>query len=182
MFTGCARLLPLDRGKRSGELQLSLGAVGRVDRGVDLARADRVAHADDRIGRVLEGVFRVRAQAACGDVDGADAVGVEELRDLNCLFHVQAVLQEFVGAEADEDREERADLGAAEGNRLGEEAAAILETAAVFIGALVERQGAFWPSGVDFGLYYNNFALILQQSCAPGLFPRPGRAAGGRVH
>ena len=127
--------------------------------------------------------------------------------------------------------------------RNGEEAAAILETAAVFIGALVERrgeelstssfdfdnitilrlssnniamfifsgiiihglcrfiynlvavlyndillfknikrQGAFWPSGVDFGLYYNNFALILQQSCAPGLFPRPGRAAGGRVH
>ena len=120
--------------------------------------------------------------------------------------------------------------------RNGEEAAAVLETAAVFIGALVERRGeelstssfdfdnitilrsssnniamfifsdmiihglcrfiynlvavlyndillfknmkrrgAFWPSGVDFGLYYNNFALILQQSCAPGLFPRPGR-------
>lgn len=218
-------------------------AVGRVDRSMDLVGADRVAHADDRIGRVLEGVLRVRPQAARGDVDGVDAVGVEELRDLNCLFHVQAVLQEFVGAEADEDREERADLGAAEGNRLGEEAAAILETAAVFIGALVERrgeelstssfdfdnitilrlssnniamfifsdiiihglcrfiynlvavlyndillfknmkrQGAFWPSGVDFGLYYNNFALILQQSCAPGLFPRPGRAAGGRVH
>ena len=39
----------------------------------------------------------------------------------------------------------------------------------------MKRQGAFWPSGVDFGLYYNNFALILQQSCAPGLFPRPGR-------
>ena len=111
--------------------------------------------------------------------------------------------------------------------RNGEEAAAVLETAAVFIGALVERRGeelstssfdfdnitilrsssnniamfifsdmiihglcrfiynlvavlyndillfknmkrrgAFWPSGVDFGLYYNNFALILQQSCA----------------
>lgn len=182
VFTGYARLLPLDRGKRSGELQLSLGAVGRVDRGMDLAGADRVAHADDRIGRVLEGVLRVRAQAARGDVDGVDAVGLEELRDLNCQFHVQAVLQEFVGAEADEDREERADLGAAEGNRLGEEAAAVLETAAVFIGALVERRGAFWPSGVDFGLYYNNFALILQQSCAPGLFPRPGRAAGGRVH
>ena len=66
--------------------------------------------------------------------------------------------------------------------RNGEEAAAVLETAAVFIGALVERRGAFWPSGVDFGLYYNNFALILQQSCTPGLFPRPGRAAGGRVH
>lgn len=46
----------------------------------------------------------------------------------------------------------------------------------------MKRRGAFWPSGVDFGLYYNNFALILQQSCAPGLFPRPGRAAGGRVH
>ena len=66
--------------------------------------------------------------------------------------------------------------------RNGEEAAAVLETAAVFIGALVERRGAFWPSGVDFGLYYNNFALILQQSCTPVLFPRPGRAAGGRVH
>ena len=39
----------------------------------------------------------------------------------------------------------------------------------------MKRRGAFWPSGVDFGLYYNNFALILQQSCAPGLFPRPGR-------
>lgn len=161
--------------KDPAKSEASGGAVGRVDRGMDLVGADRVAHADDRIGRVLEGVFRVRAQAARGDVDGVDAVGLEELRDLNCLFHVQAVLQEFVGAEADEDREERADLGAAEGNRLGGEAAAILETAAVFIGALVERRGAFWPSGVDFGLYYNNFALILQQSCAPGLFPRPGR-------
>lgn len=168
--------------KDPAKSEASGSAVGRVDRGMDLVGADRVAHADDRIGRVLEGVFRVRAQAARGDVDGGDAVGLEELRDLNCLFHVQAVLQEFVGAEADEDREERADLGAAEGNRLGEEAAAVLETAAVFIGALVERRGAFWPSGVDFGLYYNNFALILQQSCAPGLFPRPGRAAGGRVH
>lgn len=168
--------------KDPAKSEASGGTVGRVDRSMDLVGADRVAHADDRIGRVLEGVFRVRAQAARGDVDGVDAVGVEELRDLNCLFHVQAVLQEFVGAEADEDREERADLGAAEGNRLGGAAAAILETAAVFIGALVERRGAFWPSGVDFGLYYNNFALILQQSCAPGLFPRPGRAAGGRVH
>lgn len=229
--------------KDPAKSEASGGAVGRVDRGMDLVGADRVAHADDRIGRVLEGVFRVRPQAARGDVDGVDAVGLEELRDLNCLFHVQAVLQEFVGAEADEDREERADLGAAGGNRLGGAAAAILETAAVFIGALVERrgeelstssfdfdnitilrlssnniamfifsdiiihglcrfiynlvavlyndillfknmkrQGAFWPSGVDFGLYYNNFALILQQSCAPGLFPRPGRAAGGRVH
>ena len=89
VFTGCARLLPLDRGKRSGELQLSRGAVGRIDRGVDLAREDRVAHADDRIFRILEGVFRVPPQAARGDVDG-------------------------VGAEADEDWEERADLGAAD--------------------------------------------------------------------
>ena len=114
VFTGCARLLPLDRGKRSGELQLSRGAVGRIDRGVELAREDRVAHADDRIGRILERVLRVPPQAARGDVDGVDAVGLEELRDLNCLFHVQAVLQEFVGAEADEDREERAAFGAAD--------------------------------------------------------------------
>ena len=127
--------------KDPAKSEASGSAVGRVDRSMDLAGADRVAHADDRIFRILERVLRVRPQAARGDVDGVDAVGLEQLRDLNCLFHVQAVLQEFVGAEADEDREERADLGAAEGNRLGEEAAAVLETAAVFIGALVERRG-----------------------------------------
>ena len=127
--------------KDPAKSEASGSAVGRVDRSMDLAGADRVAHADDRIFRILERVLRVRPQAARGDVDGVDAVGLEELRDLNCLFHVQAVLQEFVGAEADEDREERADLGAAEGNRLGGAAAAILETAAVFIGALVERRG-----------------------------------------
>lgn len=37
----------------------------------------------------------------------------------------------------------------------------------------MKRQGAFWPSGVDFGLYYNNFALL-------GCFRAPDapRAAG----
>lgn len=77
VFTGCARLLPLDRGKRSGELQLSRGAVGRIDRGVDLARADR------GVRREEDFFFRRH-------VIGADAVGLDAL-DAAAGVHVDAV-------------------------------------------------------------------------------------------
>ena len=49
---------------------------------MDLARTDRVAHADNRIGRILEGVFRVRPQAAREDH------GVSREEDLFFRRHV----------------------------------------------------------------------------------------------
>ena len=68
--------------KDPAKSEASGGAVGRVDRSMDLAGADRVAHADNRIGRILEGVFRVRPQAAREDH------GVSREEDLFFRRHV----------------------------------------------------------------------------------------------
>ena len=90
--------------KDPAKLNISCGAIRRVYRGVNLARADRVAHADDRIGRILESVLRVRPQTAREDhgvrreedlllgrhIIGADAVGLDAL-DAAAGVHVDAV-------------------------------------------------------------------------------------------